>query len=108
MIHKDISSSVKKKDHDGKVSGQLPYISDVKLENMVYGVLHRSPIPYGKVLSITLPDLPEGYNVIGAEPIPGPNFVKIIAEDQPIFANEWVNYIGEPILMLVGEKLDAL
>ncbi|MGO4886169.1 xanthine dehydrogenase family protein molybdopterin-binding subunit [Anaerobacillus sp. MEB173] len=108
MIPKDISSSVKKKDHDGKVSGQLPYISDVKLENMVYGVMYRSPIPYGKVLSITLPDLLDGYSVIGAEQIPGPNFVKIIAEDQPIFANEWVNYIGEPILMLVGEKLDVL
>ena len=108
MIPKDISSSVKKKDHDGKVSGQLPYISDVKLENMMYGVLYRSQIPYGKVLSITLPDLPEGYEVIGAEQIPGPNFVKIIAEDQPIFASEWVHYIGEPILMIVGERLDVL
>ena len=108
MNPKDISSSVKKKDHDGKVSGQLPYISDIKLENMVYGVMYRSPIPYGKVLSIKLPSLPEGYEVIGAEQIPGPNFVKIIAEDQPIFANKWVNYIGEPILMLVGERVDVL
>lgn len=108
MNPKDISSSVKKKDHDGKVSGQLPYISDVKLENMVYGVMYRSPIAYGKVLSIKLPSLPEGYAVVGAEEIPGLNFVKIIAEDQPIFANKWVNYIGEPILMLVGEKVDVL
>lgn len=97
-----------KKDHKGKVSGQLPYISDVKVENMVYGVLYRSPIAYGKILSIQLPTLPEGYEAVGAEHIPGPNFVKIITEDQPIFANEWVNYIGEPILMLVGEDLNTL
>ncbi|PLS08361.1 xanthine dehydrogenase family protein molybdopterin-binding subunit [Neobacillus cucumis] len=108
MNLKDISTSVPKKDHKGKVSGQLAYISDVKVENMVYGVLVRSPIAFGKIKSIHLPNLPEGYEAIGAEHIPGPNYVKIIQEDQPIFANEWVNYIGEPILMLVGDDLDTL
>ncbi|KAA9019507.1 xanthine dehydrogenase family protein molybdopterin-binding subunit [Niallia endozanthoxylica] len=108
MSLKDISTSVPKKDHKGKVSGQLPYISDEKVENMVYGVLYRSPIAYGKILSIQLPNLPEGYEAVGAEDIPGPNYVKIIKEDQPIFANEWVNYIGEPIFMLVGKDLDIL
>jgi CO/xanthine dehydrogenase Mo-binding subunit len=108
MNLKDISTSVPRKDHKGKVSGQLAYISDVKVENMVYGVLYRSPIAYGKIISIQLPDLPEGYEAVGAEHIPGPNYVKIIKEDQPIFANEWVNYIGEPILMLVGKDLNIL
>ncbi|OIK06285.1 aldehyde oxidase [Bacillus sp. MUM 116] len=108
MNLKDISTSVPKKDHKGKVSGQLPYISDLKVENMVYGVLVRSPIAYGKIISIKLPSLPEGYEAVGAEHIPGPNYVKIIKEDQPIFANEWVNYIGEPILMLVGKDLNIL
>ncbi|MDP4105482.1 MAG: xanthine dehydrogenase family protein molybdopterin-binding subunit [Bacillota bacterium] len=108
MSLKDISTSVPKKDHSGKVSGQLPYISDMKVENMVYGVLVRSSIAYGKILSIHLPNLPEGYEAVGAENIPGPNYVKIIKEDQPIFANEWVNYIGEPILMLVGKDLNVL
>nr|WP_263326278.1 xanthine dehydrogenase family protein [Neobacillus sp. Marseille-Q6967] len=108
MNLKDISTSVPKKDHSGKVSGQLAYISDVKVENMVYGVLYRSPIAYGRIKSIHLPTLPEGYEAVGAEHIPGPNYVKIIQEDQPIFANEWVNYIGEPILMLVGKDLDIL
>ena len=108
MSLKDISTSVPKKDHSGKVSGQLPYISDVKVENMVYGVLVRSQVAYGKIVSIQLPNLPEGYEAVGAEDIPGPNYVKIIKEDQPIFANEWVNYIGEPILMFVGKDLNIL
>ncbi|MEH7275004.1 xanthine dehydrogenase family protein molybdopterin-binding subunit [Neobacillus vireti] len=108
MNLKDISTSVPRKDHKGKVSGQMPYISDVKVENMVYGVLYRSPIAYGKIKSIQLPNLPEGYEAVGAEHIPGPNYVKIIKEDQPIFANKWVNYIGEPILMLVGKDLEIL
>ncbi|QNF30150.1 xanthine dehydrogenase family protein molybdopterin-binding subunit [Metabacillus elymi] len=108
MNLKDISTSVPKKDHKGKVSGQLPYISDVKVEKMVYGVLYRSPIAYGKIISIQLPILPDNYEAVGAEHITGPNYVKIIKEDQPIFANEWVNYIGEPILMLVGKDLNIL
>lgn len=108
MLPKDISISVKKKDHDGKISGQLPYISDVKVDSMLYGILYRSPIAYGKVRSIQLPPLPEGYAKIGAEHIPGANFVKMIHKDQPIFADEWVNYIGEPMFMLVGPKVDVL
>jgi CO/xanthine dehydrogenase Mo-binding subunit len=108
MKLQDISTSVPKKDHQGKVSGQLPYISDVKVENMVYGVLYRSSIAYGKIKTIQLPNLPEGYEAVGSEHIPGPNNVKIIKEDQPIFAHEWVNYIGEPILMLVGKDLNTL
>ena len=108
MNPRDISTSVPKKDHKGKVSGQLPYISDVKVENMVYGVLYRSPIAYGKIISIQLPKLPKGYEAVGAGDIPGPNYVKIIQEDQPIFANQWVNYFGEPIFMLVGEDLETL
>ncbi|WP_134701343.1 xanthine dehydrogenase family protein molybdopterin-binding subunit [Ammoniphilus sp. YIM 78166] len=108
MQPKDISISVKKKDHDGKISGQLPYVSDLKVDSMLYGVLYRSPVAYGKVQSIQLPPLPEGYTKIGAEHIPGANFVKLLHKDQPIFANEWVNYIGEPIFMLVGPRLDVL
>lgn len=108
MSAKEISIPVIKKDHAEKVSGQLPYVSDVKLENMLFSVLYRSPIAYGKIRSLKLPNLPKGYAVIGAEHIPGPNFVKILKTDQPIFADEWVNYIGEPIFMFVGEKLEVL
>ncbi|WP_308639845.1 xanthine dehydrogenase family protein molybdopterin-binding subunit [Paenibacillus silvisoli] len=108
MQAKNISSSVKKKDHDGKVSGQLAYIGDVKLDSMLYGLLYRSPIAYGKIRSIKLPPMPEGYMKVGAEHIPGANFVKLLHQDQPIFADEWVHYIGEPMFMLVGPKLDIL
>lgn len=108
MNPKDISISVKKKDHDEKVSGQLAFIGDVKLDSMLYGALFRSPIAFGKVRSIQLPPLPEGYEKIGAEHIPGANFVKLLHQDQPIFADEWVNYIGEPMFILVGPELDLL
>lgn len=105
---KDISTSVIKKDHDEKVSGEIQYVSDIKIEGMLYGVLYRSSIAYGKIKSKKLPLLPEGYKIIGPEDIPGANFVKIIEEDQPIFAQEMVNYIGEPLFMIVGEELDVL
>nr|WP_245203712.1 hypothetical protein [Ammoniphilus resinae] len=75
---------------------------------MLYGVLYRSPVAYGKVRSIQLPALPAGYEKIGAEHIPGNNFVKLLHKDQPIFADEWVQYIGEPMFMLVGPELAIL
>lgn len=83
MNLRDISTAVPKKDHSGKVSGQLPYISDVKVENMIYGVLVRSSIAYGKIISIQLPNLPEGYEAVGAEHIPAPIMSKLSKKISP-------------------------
>jgi CO/xanthine dehydrogenase Mo-binding subunit len=100
---KEIGFSVLKKDHKEKVEGSIQYISDVQIENRQHALLYRSPIAYGRIKEIQLPLLPKGYTIIGAKDVPGGNFVKILKEDQPIFANDWVSYIGEPILMLIGE-----
>lgn len=104
----EINKPIYKKDHDEKCRGEIAYIGDVNIEGMLYGALYRSTIAYGKILKLSIPELPDGYAVITARDIPGDNYVKIISDDQPIFANEWVNYIGEPILMVVGEEMNII
>jgi CO/xanthine dehydrogenase Mo-binding subunit len=51
---------------------------------------------------VEVPPLPEGYWIVDADDIPGTNVAPFIHDDQPFLAREAVNYIGEPILLVVG------
>lgn len=104
----DIGKSVKKKDHDEKMSGSSLYIADMKFDDMIYGVMLRSTISYGKIKKIELPEMKHGYYVIGAEDVPGVNLLKVITSEQPIFAGDTVRYIGEGILMIAGPEKEQV
>jgi CO/xanthine dehydrogenase Mo-binding subunit len=99
----DISKSIYKTDGDEKISGQAKYIADIKVDGMLHAVTLRSKIAKGRIKNIVLPDLPEGYFSVSAKDLPGKNSVKIIFDDQKIFADKEVTYIDEPIMLIVGE-----
>jgi len=101
---KDISTSVLKIDNEEKSKGSALYVSDIKIPGMYYAKTVRSTIPKGKIKKITFPKLPENYTIVDYKDIPGPNIVKMIFDDQPIFAEENVTYYGEPILLVVGPE----
>lgn len=99
---RDISESVKKKDHDMKMSGTAEYIADMKLSDMLYGKIVRSTIAHGRIIKFHLPELPNGYFCINASDIPGDHLLKVVTSEQPIFVSEEVRYYGEAILMIAG------
>lgn len=97
-----ISKAVKKKDHDLKVSGRALYVDDYVMDNMLYGRLLRSSRARAGISDIIIPELPEGYLVVDKQDLPGTNRVQIILDDTPVFAEETVEFVGDPILMVVG------
>lgn len=99
-----ICGPVTKKDHVEKMKGTAEYIADMKLEDMLYGKILRSEKACADIISIKIPDLDDGYELITYNDVPGINRLKVIKSEQPIFAESEVNYIGEPILMIVGEN----
>ncbi len=99
----DISIPVKKVDANIKSSGTAMYIDDYKLKDMLYAYTVRSSISKGKIVKKTYPKLPAGYYIVDYEDIPGKNYVNMIYNKWPVFAKERVNYIGEPIALVVGE-----
>lgn len=105
---KDISQSVVKSDHKIKVSGSARYIADIKFENCLYAKTFRSEKAMAKIKNIHVPILKDGYYVVQGKDVPGLNKVKIIQNDMPIFADEEVNYIGEPILLVLGSDLEEI
>jgi len=98
----DISKSVKKVDHEEKCSGQALYVSDYQFPEMNYARTLRSRIAKGIIQSIEFPPLPSGVTIVDYRDIPGKNIVKIIYDDQVIFPEKQVTYLGEPILLVVG------
>ncbi len=62
----------------------------------------RSTVAKAKIKQISIPELPGGYFVVDQKDIVKENYVKMIFTDWPVFAKDRVNYIGEPIALVVG------
>lgn len=103
-----ISKPVKKKDHDAKISGRALYVDDLLLDNMLYGKLLRSARAKARILSISRPELPDGYFIADKNDVPGVNRVQIVLDDTPVYAEDIVEYVGEPVLMVVGPDINEV
>lgn len=98
----DISKSVVRKDHEEKITGKSKYVADYDMTGALYGKLVRSKKAHGRIVEIRFPELPEGYLTVTADDVPGINEVHIVKDDTPVFAKDTVEYIGEPVAMIVG------
>lgn len=99
---KEISKSVVKKDHQPKIDGSALYVGDYPQEGMLHGRIVRSPYARARVVEIKPYALPEGYFTVDHRDVPGINEVHIVKDDTPVYAEEIVEYIGDPVLMVVG------
>ena len=97
-----------KRDHFEKVSGQAQYVDDLQIKGLLHGKLFRSTVAKARIKSITLPKLPDGYAIIDYKDVPGKNAVAMVDTDTPIFAVDRVEYISEPILLVVGEDVKVI
>lgn len=104
----DITKSIPKLDAKDKISGQALYVSDMQMENMIYAKTIRSRIVKGKIKSIDIPVLPEGYFTVSREDIISKNVVKIIFEDMPYFSTDEIHHLNEPIMLVVGPNLSVI
>jgi len=104
----NISKSIPKQDTAEKTSGEALYIGDIKFDGMLHAKTFRSTETRSLIKEIKIPELPDGYHIVDYKDIPGENYVKIIFEDMPVFAEKTVNYFGEPILLVVGEDKQVI
>lgn len=99
---KDISKSVVRKDHEEKITGSCKYVADYDSKGVLIGKLVRSKKAHGKLIGINFPKMPNGYMSVTYEDVPGINEVHIVKDDTPVFAKDSVEYIGEPVAMIIG------
>lgn len=90
-----------------KVTGQLQYLTDMSLPNMVYGKVLRSAFPYARLLSVdtTEAEAMDGvYAVLTAKDVPGLNRFGIATPDQPVFCEDVVRYVGDAIAAVAADS----
>jgi len=94
-----IGTSVERVDGPEMLTGQALYGPDMKLPNMLWGKILRSPIPHGKVLRVDVEKAkkhPGVKTVICARDVPARRYGYAI-EDEYIFAIDKVVYVGQPV-----------
>ncbi|MDY6800957.1 MAG: molybdopterin cofactor-binding domain-containing protein [Bacteroidota bacterium] len=94
-------------DSKNHVTGKSVYVDDIPVQTgTLYGAIFGSPKAHGKIKNI---DLSEAKALDGVEriftykDIPGQNQIGGIIEDEPLYAEEEVHFIGQPIAFVVAQ-----
>lgn len=98
--------SAKRPDGPAKVQGDFSFTSDLHADNMLWGATLRSPHPYARIISIdiTAALAIDGVEcVITADDVPGQLTYGLISSDQPVFAKDFVRYMGEPVAAVAAD-----
>jgi len=90
------------------ITGRGTFVDDVFLPRMVYIAFYRSPLPHAKIKNIKVSSdflIWEDLKDIG-KPLPFNEMPEgIIYKSFPPLAQEFVRYVGEPIVAVLGESI---
>jgi xanthine dehydrogenase D subunit len=101
-----LGASALRPDGGAKVQGSFAFSSDLWAENMLWGATLRSPHPYARIVSI---DTTAAWHIAGVETVltyedvPGQLTYGLISQDQPVFAKDYVRYMGEPVAAVAAD-----
>ncbi|MCX6522371.1 MAG: xanthine dehydrogenase subunit D [Actinobacteria bacterium] len=105
-----LGDSPARPDGVAKVQGSFAFSGDLSADGFLWGATLRSPHPYARVVSI---DLSAAWKINGVEAIitaadvPGKPTYGLISQDQPVFAAEYVRFVGEPVAAVAANHPDT-
>jgi xanthine dehydrogenase large subunit len=95
-------------DSIGHVTGRSIYLDDIPTQRgTLFSVVYDSPVAHGKILSVDYSKalmLPGIERIFTWEDVPGENQIGGIIPDEPLFAEDVVHFMGQPIALIVGES----
>ncbi|HEX6658922.1 MAG TPA: molybdopterin cofactor-binding domain-containing protein, partial [Ilumatobacter sp.] len=101
-----LGASPVRPDGIAKVQGSFAFSSDLGGDGVLWGATLRSPHPYARIRSI---DVSGAWKISGveavitADDVPGKMTYGLIAHDQPVFASDYVRYVGEPVAAVAAD-----
>jgi xanthine dehydrogenase D subunit len=101
-----IGNSSTRPDGIAKVQGSFEFSSDLGGDGVLWGATLRSPHPYARIVSIDVSPawrISGVEDVITADDVPGKPTYGLIEQDQPVFASEYVRYVGEPVAAVAAD-----
>jgi xanthine dehydrogenase D subunit len=104
--HGALGTSPARPDGIAKVQGSFEFSSDLHADGALWGATLRSPHPYARIVSI---DVTPAWKIDGVEAVitaadvPGKLTYGLIEQDQPVFADDVVRFVGEPIAAVAAD-----
>lgn len=101
-----IGTSPTRPDGISKTQGTFEFSSDLGGDGVLWGATLRSPHPYARIVRI---DVSPAWKLAGVEAVitasdvPGVMTYGLIDQDQPVFASEFVRYVGEPVAAVAAD-----
>ncbi len=90
------------------VKGKSVYLDDIpQQEGTLFALVFDSPVAHGKIKKL---DIQEALrfsgvvNIFTAKDIPGENQIGAIIQDEPLFAEKDLHFMGQPIALIIAEN----
>ena len=102
-----IGKAVAREDALDKVLGKPIFTADMIPPNSVYVAFVRSTCPHARILSLDVRSVLSTKGVlrfIGSDAIPGVNNVGIAVHDKPLFCEDIVRCVGDPVGAILAEN----
>jgi xanthine dehydrogenase D subunit len=105
-----IGESAIRPDGVAKARGEFAFAGDLWADEMLWGRTLRSPHPSARIRSI---DVSAAYAIRGVSAVltsadlPGANRYGLEHRDQPVFADDTVRYMGEPVAAVAADHPDT-
>lgn len=100
-----IATSLQRPDAAEKVCGTFEYSSDLVANNMLWGGTLRSPHPSARIVEINVENARGIQGVataLTANDLPGKPNYGLLMSDQPVLADEFVRFEGEPVALVAA------
>jgi CO/xanthine dehydrogenase Mo-binding subunit len=107
-VKESIGKPIQRVDGKAKISGEAQYIDDMHFEDRLVAKTLRSTRAKARIVAVKKPELPENYFIIDKDDVPGINRMRTVVSDHPLFAETTVEYIGQPILLVVGPEREVV
>ena len=93
-------------------SGAARYVDDLPAPaGMLVAGQVTSPLAHGRILSRDASaalQVPGVVDVLFCDDVPGDNLIGAIVHDEPLFAEERVNFVGQVVALVLGESYEAV
>ena len=103
-----VGKNVPRVDAEIKVTGEAMFTTDVRLPNMLWGRMLRSPLPHAKILNI---DTSKAERLVGVKAVitgrETPFVFGVSHMDQTPLQTEKVRYVGDPVAAVAAVNLDT-
>lgn len=103
IIMSIIGSNFPRVDAPDKARGRAKYTADYIVPGMLRVALARAKTAHARIVSVEIPEVPEGIYVFTAADLPN-NIIPSIKNDQPVLASDLIRYYGEPYAVVAAES----